>query len=38
LFRIRFTITLIFLKLRVELRQLGSVQAELGTEGAKWGD
>ncbi len=27
-----------FLKLRVELRQFGGVQAELGTEGAKWGD
>jgi hypothetical protein len=27
-----------FLKLRVELWQLGGVQAELGTEGAKWGD
>ena len=27
-----------FVKLRVELRQLGGVQAQLGTEGAKWGD
>ena len=27
-----------FLELRVELRQLGGVQTELGTEGAKWGD
>jgi len=26
------------LKLRVDLRQLGGVQAELGTEGAMWGD
>jgi len=26
------------LKLRVVLRQLGGVQAELGTEGAMWGD
>ena len=27
-----------FLELLVELRQRGGVQAELGTEGAKWGD
>ena len=27
-----------FLKLRVEVRQFGGVQAQLGTEGAKWGD
>ncbi len=27
-----------FLKLRFELRQSGGVQAQLGTEGAKWGD
>jgi hypothetical protein len=27
-----------FLELRVVLRQLGGVQAELGTEGAMWGD
>lgn len=25
-------------KLRVELRQFGGIQAQLGTEGAKWGD
>ena len=25
-------------KLRIDLRQLGGVQAELGTEGAEWGD